>query len=183
VLDLVAEGATLSGLSFVAVSDRAGVSRNSLYRRWKTKDALYLDVLASVSRPIGPLPGESARGDAVELMTRLAERSLDERANQMMRALSAEAAVFPELHRRYFDEVVGPRRTALVQVIERGITTGEIDPDVDVGLAAELLVAPILLAVWSWSQAELGPAEWSTQIADHVFAGLAPRSPLLTAEP
>jgi AcrR family transcriptional regulator len=183
VLDLVAEGATLSGLSFVAIADRAGVSRNSLYRRWRTKDALYLDVLASVSRPISPLPGDSVRGDAVEVMTRLAERCLDERANQMMRALGAEAAVFPDLHTRYFDEVVGPRRAALIAIIERGIGTGEIDRDIDVHLAAELLVAPILLRVWSWGQAELGPTEWSRQIADHVFAGLAPRPPADDLEP
>jgi AcrR family transcriptional regulator len=40
VLDLVAAGATLSGLSLVTIAKHAGVSRNSLYRRWKTKDAL-----------------------------------------------------------------------------------------------------------------------------------------------
>jgi AcrR family transcriptional regulator len=37
VLDLVSTGATLSGLSLVAIAKHAGVSRNSLYRRWKTK--------------------------------------------------------------------------------------------------------------------------------------------------
>ena len=42
VLDLVGGGATLSGLSLSAIAERAGVSRNSLYRRWKTKEALYL---------------------------------------------------------------------------------------------------------------------------------------------
>ena len=35
VLDLVSEGATLSGLSFVTIAKDAGLSRNSLHRRWK----------------------------------------------------------------------------------------------------------------------------------------------------
>ena len=52
VLDLVGAGATLSGLSLVTIAKHAGVSRNSLYRRWKTKDALYLDVLDSINRPL-----------------------------------------------------------------------------------------------------------------------------------
>ena len=52
VLDLVSDGATLSGLSLVTIAKTAGVSRNSVYRRWKTKDELYLDVLASINRKL-----------------------------------------------------------------------------------------------------------------------------------
>jgi Bacterial regulatory proteins, tetR family len=60
VLDLVSAGATLSGLSLVTIAKRAGVSRNSLYRRWKTKDALYLDVLGSINPPLPDFSGPSA---------------------------------------------------------------------------------------------------------------------------
>src|SRR3984885_15643764 len=80
VLDLLGGGATLSGLSLPAIAERAGDSRNSLYRRWKTKEALYLDVLAGVNRPLPELSGRSAREDVTDLVAVLAGRGEDRRA-------------------------------------------------------------------------------------------------------
>ena len=178
VLDLVSRGETLSGISFVAVAEHAGVSRNSLYRRWKTKDALYLDVLASLNRPLPDLPGADARDDVSELLSVIIERSLDPRAAQMLRALNAEASKFPQLHRRYFDEVVAPRRAVLLDLLRRGVEQGEVRGDIDLELAATLLVSPILSRVASNMTDDLEQTMTSRQITDLVFSGLAPRPPV-----
>jgi AcrR family transcriptional regulator len=174
VLDLVSDGATLSGLSLVTIASHAGVSRNSLYRRWKTKEALYLDVLSAINRPLPEPSGGTARQDITDLLRVLTERVIDRRASQMLRALNAEADNFPDLHRRYFDEVVGPRRAAMIQAIERGINRGEIRAGIDVDFASGLLVSP-LLAAMSRGDTDLDPAQVSENITDLVFAGLTPR--------
>jgi AcrR family transcriptional regulator len=175
VLDLVSSGATLSGLSLVTIAKTAGVSRNSLYRRWKTKDALYLDVLEAINRPLPDLPGRSAEEDVAALLAVLMERVLDRRASHMLRALNAEADVFPELHRRYFDEIVKPRRDAMNRALGRGVDAGEIRPDVDVDLLSDVLVAPVLARMASGSTGDLDPAQNSRNIAALVFAGARPR--------
>jgi AcrR family transcriptional regulator len=176
VLDLVSGGATLSGLSLVTIARTAGVSRNSLYRRWKTKDALYLDVLQSINLGLLPdLDGRSAREDVIALLAALIERVLDQRASHMLRALNAEAGEFPELHRRYFAEIVAPRRDAMNRAIGRGIAAGEIRPDVDVDLLSEVLVSPVLARMASGNTEDLDPAQTSRRIAALVFAGAAPR--------
>ncbi len=176
VLDLVSNGATLSGMSFVAIAEHARVSRNSLYRRWKSKDALYLDVLSSLNRPLPALSGKSIRADVSELLSVIIERSVDPRAAQMLRALNAEASKFPHLHRRYFDEVVAPRRAVLLKLLARGVERGEIGRDVDLELAASVLVAPILSRVASNVTEDLDPATTSREITDLVFDGLASRT-------
>jgi AcrR family transcriptional regulator len=176
VLDLISGGATLSGLSLVTIAKTAGVSRNSLYRRWKTKDALYLDVLQSINLGMLPDPqGRSACDDVIALLAVLIERVLDQRASHMLRALNAEAEEFPELHRRYFDEIVAPRRDAMNHALRRGIAAGEIRPDVDVDLLSELLVAPILARMASGNTEDLDPVQTARSIAALVFAGAAPR--------
>jgi hypothetical protein len=48
----------------------------------------------------------------------LIERTIDKRAGSMPRALLAEATTFPELYRRYFEEVVTPRRKVMYRLID-----------------------------------------------------------------
>jgi AcrR family transcriptional regulator len=175
VLDLVGGGATLSGLSLSAIAERAGVSRNSLYRRWKTKEALYLDVLAGVNRPLPELSGRSAREDVTDLVAVLAERAEDRRASVLLRALNAELGAFPDLHKRYFTEVVGPRREAMYQALQRGIASGEIRADIDIDLVSELLVSPLLARMSRGEPEDPDPVRTSQRITALVFAGIAPR--------
>ncbi len=175
VLDLVGEGATLSGLSLSAIAERAGVSRNSLYRRWKTKEALYLDVFAAVNRPLPQPSGRSAREEVTDLLAVLAERVGDRRASVLLRALNAELDAFPDLHRRYFAEVVAPRREAMHQALQRGIASAEIRPDIDVDLTAELLASPLLARMSRGETGDLDPVRTSQRIVALVFAGIAPR--------
>jgi AcrR family transcriptional regulator len=172
VLDLVSAGATLSGLSLVTIAEHVGVSRNSLYRRWKTKDELYLDVLDAIQLPLPEPAGQSARADLAAQLALVIERTLDKRATSMLRALLAEQSVFPELHRRYFEQIVGPRREAMYRIIRRGIATGEIRGDVDPALANEVLVGPVMARMWSGAVDGLDPALTSRQLVDILYAGI-----------
>jgi AcrR family transcriptional regulator len=176
---MVAAGATLSGLSLVTIAKQAGVSRNSVYRRWKTKDELYLDVLAAIQRPMPVLAGVSTRDDLIDSLRVLAERVVDKRSSSVLRALNAEAVAFPELHRRYFDEIVAPRRAVMNQVLRRGVERGEIRSDVDVELISELLVAPLLARMQAGNTDQLDPAQASRRITDLILegAGTARRHP------
>jgi AcrR family transcriptional regulator len=173
VLDLVNAGATLSGLSLVTIAEHVGVSRNSLYRRWKTKDDLYLDVLDAVNKPLPEFSTGTAREDLIADLAVVIERTLDERANSMLRALLAEAGAFPELHRRYFQEVVVPRREYMHGIVRRGIAAGEIRADVDPALVNEMLVGPILARMWAGTADGLDPAATSRRLVDLLYAGIA----------
>jgi AcrR family transcriptional regulator len=175
VLDLVSTGATLSGLSLVTIAEHVGVSRNSLYRRWRTKDELYLDVLDSINKPL-PQPDAPTAGDnlAAQLAV-LIERTLDRRASSMLRALLAEAAAFPELYHRYFEEIVTPRREAMYGIIEQGIASGEIRPGTDAALINEVLVGPILARMGSGATEDLDPQKTSRRIVDLLYDGIRAR--------
>jgi AcrR family transcriptional regulator len=175
VLDLVSAGSTLSGLSLVEIAKHAGVSRNSLYRRWKTKDALYLDVLDSINRPLPTELKPTAVEDLAGLLELVVERTMDKRANRMLRALNAEAEAFPELFSRYYEEIVAPRREAVYRAIQRGVERGEIRPDVDEALLTDVLVAPILARTASGGTDDLDAQSTSRRITDLVFDGVRPR--------
>jgi AcrR family transcriptional regulator len=173
VLNMISAGASLSGLSLVAIAREAGVSRNSLYRRWKSKDDLYLDVLDAINRPIPALTGITAKENVTQLLAVLIDRALDERASRMLRVLNAEAEAFPELHRRYLDEIIAPRRDAMNQVLHSGTESGELRADIDIDLVAEVLVGPVLTRMAAGTVSELEAKDMARRITDLVFRGCA----------
>jgi len=175
VLDLVSAGATLSGLSLVTIAEHVGVSRNSLYRRWKTKDELYLDVLDAINKPLPQPDGDTARDNLAAQLAVLIERTLDKRASSMLRALLAEAAAFPGLYRRYFEEIVTPRRVAMYGIIEQGIASGEIRPGTDAAFVNEVLVGPILARMGSGATEDPDPRKTSRRIVDLLYDGIRTR--------
>src|SRR5579884_3583963 len=52
-------------LTFTTVAERAGVSRNTLYRHWATREALVTDVLLRYHQPARPANGASSRRRAM----------------------------------------------------------------------------------------------------------------------
>jgi hypothetical protein len=61
------------------------------------------------------------------------------------------------------------------QALQRGIASGEVRPDIDVDLASELLVSPVLTRMTRGETADLDPVATSERITALVFAGIAPR--------
>jgi AcrR family transcriptional regulator len=175
VLDLVSAGATLSGLSLVTIAEHAQVSRNSLYRRWKSKDELYLDVLDAINKPLPEFDRPTARDNLAAHLAILIERTLDKRAGGMLRALLAEAGAFPELYRRYFEEIIAPRRDTMYRLIRQGVASGEIRPDIDVAFVNEMLVGPILARMGSGAIEDLDAEKTSQRIIDFAYDGIRAR--------
>ncbi|WP_204048338.1 TetR-like C-terminal domain-containing protein [Microbispora siamensis] len=120
--------------------------------------------------------GADTRDDLAVLLRALAERVVDTRASGMLRALNAEAAAFPRLHSRYFEEIVAPRREAMNRVLRRGVERGEVRPDIDPDLISELLVSPLLARMASGSTDQLDPERASRLIIDLVLDGVGVRA-------
>ncbi|MGH3300538.1 MAG: TetR-like C-terminal domain-containing protein [Streptosporangiaceae bacterium] len=88
------------------------------------------------------------------------------------RPLLAEADAFPDLHRGYFDQIVRPPREAVYHLIRRSIASGEVRPDIDIGLVNDVLVGPILARMGSGAIEGLDPVETSRRIVELVFHGI-----------
>jgi AcrR family transcriptional regulator len=139
-LSLLAE-VGFSALTVEGVASRAGVGKATIYRRWPSK-------LPLVVEAFGGLPGleDVDTGDLVGDLRQML-RSYLELFNTtplaaVLPSLAGERAHNPELS-ELFDPVLKGRRQPLVGALERAVARGEISPDVDLELAADLIVGPI----------------------------------------
>jgi AcrR family transcriptional regulator len=172
VLDLIQGGATLSSLSLVTIAQRTGVSRNSLYRRWRSKEALYSDVVVSMKRSLPHLNEQSARENIITLLRVNFGRAANEL--RMGQAIGAESQTFAALHAQYVLEIAAPFDHALRTAIRQGKATREIRFDVDEELLSEVLVASVLAVTTSTVPGSQNLASSIQRVTDLVFDGVTP---------
>ncbi|MEV5692484.1 TetR/AcrR family transcriptional regulator [Micromonospora globbae] len=131
-------------LSIEAVARRAGVSKTAIYRRWRSKLDLVLDMVsAAAGKKVPMLDTGSLHGD-VQLLLMVAAEALGHKlASQIIPDLLAEAARNPQiaetLQRTLHDYQVRIGELVIGQAVARG----ELPAGADPSAAIELIVGPI----------------------------------------
>jgi AcrR family transcriptional regulator len=129
---------TMSGLAH-----RAGVSTATLYRRWRSKLDLVLDVLGARAEET-PVPDTgSLEGDFRAVLHALVEKAHTTTVTPLMAGLVGEIGRNPELASALRTNLMAPRRAALKEVFDRADGRGELRQGIDVGVAADLLFGPM----------------------------------------
>ena len=135
-----------SALTVEGIASRAGVGKATIYRRWASK-------LPLVMEAFGRLPGleESDTGDLVADLERMLRSYLEAFSatplGAVLPSLAGELPHNPELM-ELFAPVVLSRRQPLIRALERAAARGEIPPDTDLSLAADLIVGPITVRLF-----------------------------------
>jgi AcrR family transcriptional regulator len=144
-LDLLIE-VGFSALTVEGVASRAGVGKATIYRRWPSK-------LPLVVEAFGQLPGfeDVDTGDLAEDLKKMI-RSYIQVFNStplsaVLPSLAGERAHDPELS-KLFDPVSVGRRRPLMAAFERAVARGDLPEDIDVELAADMVVGPIAVALF-----------------------------------
>ena len=137
VLDLVIEqGAT--GVTMEAVAARAATSKPVLYRRWPDRAALLRETLVPLLMEAIPHADTgSYRGDMLAILRGWAEFFASPRGAIGV-AIVGAMPQDPELATAFRDGVIGWRKEAMTELLERAIDRGEVRSDVPFEVAREL---------------------------------------------
>jgi AcrR family transcriptional regulator len=113
-----------SGASLDDVAARAEVHKTTVYRRWRTKEALVLDaMLAQASQTVAVPDTGTLRGDLLELARRSAAIQTSPAGEAVIRAVAGEAPGNPQIaaaSRRFWAERLQLDRTILQRARDRG---------------------------------------------------------------
>jgi AcrR family transcriptional regulator len=135
-----------SALTVEGVAARAGVGKATIYRRWPSKVPLVVEAFGGLPAFTDADTGTLA-GDLSEMLRAYLALFNETPLATVLPALASERAHDPALA-ELFNPVLRQRRSPLMAALERARDRGEIAADVDLELAADLIVGPIAVRLF-----------------------------------
>jgi len=154
-LHLVAENG-MHGMSMDAVAARAGVSKATIYRRWKSKEELVEGLLDQLLALVQPIDTGNPREDFIS--TGRAAVAMAGPGIRLLPALAGEAVTNPEFGEVFRQKLVKPRQAQIRSFLERAVEAGEIRADADLDFFSDMAFGTVI---------------FRSQIADNALGKLA----------
>jgi AcrR family transcriptional regulator len=131
----------VANASVAGVARRSGVHETTIYRRWTTRENLFVDAMLSRSAQEIPAPDTGTiRGDLLAIAHAVIAYATSPVGHAVLHAtLLPVDDGYTEAQHAFW----AGRLEALGDVVQRGIDRGELRADTDPGLLLELLVAPL----------------------------------------
>jgi EmrB/QacA subfamily drug resistance transporter len=173
VFQLLAE-AGFSSLTFNGVATRSGLSTATLERYWGSRIDIVVDAVRMQTAAY-PIPDTgSFSHDADVFLCNVCDGLSDHNNVQVIGQLVAAAARDQVLADALRTRLLGPRRSALVEMIDRGVERGELDADTDRAVLADMLVGPL------YHRALVSGESVDHDIAHRLVAAVMHRQPATT---
>ncbi|MET9519265.1 TetR/AcrR family transcriptional regulator [Streptomyces sp. NPDC002994] len=131
-------------MSIEGIARRAGVGKTAVYRRWKSKLALVLDLVSAVAAEGLPAPATgSLYGDVRALLEVAAHALRHPVASQVIPDLLVEAARHPEIADAIKSALLDGQQGVAAGVVRDAVARGELPEGTDVDRALDLIVGPL----------------------------------------
>jgi len=130
--------------SIEEIAAEAGVGKQTIYRWWPNKAALFIEVYVWLVPPdlIADDTGTLA-GDIEAFLSQLSRMYGKTPAGNILSGLIAEAQASTDLAEQLNDTYVVPRRTIIHSIFTRAMRRGEIPPTEDMTFASDLISGAI----------------------------------------
>lgn len=165
-------------LTMQAIAERAGVAKQTVYRRWPSKASIvaaavlggHLSTRFDERADVSASPAET--GD-LRAWLHAAALGLSDATNvTIVRALAAAAAESEEDASRLYAAFTEPGRRQLVALLHAGVERGDLRGDADLEAAADAIQGAVLYTALARRPPQVGHLD---SLADVLLAGLAAR--------
>ncbi|MCX5378075.1 TetR/AcrR family transcriptional regulator [Streptomyces sp. NBC_00091] len=161
-----------SRMSIEAIARRAGVGKTAVYRRWKSKLHLVLDLIGAFAVDGLPVPATgSLYGDVRALLEVMSHVLRHPVASAVIPDLLVEASRNPEIADAVRGALLEGQRRMAEGIVAEAVARGELPAGIDPDHALDLAIGPLY-----WRQVVVRdgvvPASYLDGLARSVVAGL-----------
>ncbi len=153
-------------MTIESIARRAGVGKATVYRHWRGKLDLVASALETMKEDVVPPTEGTVRERVTTLLSAIAVHLAESDLAKCLPALIS-AAQYDDAVRDFQRGFSRARRGVLVALLDEGIANGELDPDLDSELTAEVLAGPLFYA--RLLAHEPFPPERAEQVVDIVL--------------
>lgn len=127
-----------------AIANRAGVGKQTIYRWWSCKAAVIMEAYSEKATQNIPIPDTgSVKLDLCQILRQLFAMLTTTTTGTAVTGLIAEAQMDASLAEAFREQFIKGRRAVTQKVLERGITRGELRPDLNLELVIDAIYGPI----------------------------------------
>ncbi|MGW5736251.1 MULTISPECIES: TetR/AcrR family transcriptional regulator [Streptomyces] len=131
-------------MSIEGIARRAGVGKTAVYRRWRSKLHLVLDLVSAIAVQGLPMPDSGSLEGDLRLLYEVTSRALRHPvASQVIPDLQAEAARNPEIADALQKALREGQHGVANGILRAAVARGEVRADVDEDLALDLVSGPL----------------------------------------
>ncbi|MEV5322039.1 TetR/AcrR family transcriptional regulator [Streptomyces sp. NPDC052687] len=131
-------------MSIEGIARRAGVGKTAVYRRWRSKLHLVLDVVSALAVQGLPAPDTGSLESDLRLLYEVTSRALRHPvASQIIPDLQAEAARSPEIAEAMQKALRDGQEGVALKIVGAAQRRGEVRAGVDQELALDLISGPL----------------------------------------
>ena len=161
-VDVIAE-IGYSAATIERIAATAGVGKQTIYRWWPSKPALYVEVYTSLVGTVAPPSGiQHCTRELTRFLTALFKTYQRTRAGLILQGLLGDMASDPVAADAVKNGLMLQRAPVLLDAIQQGCASGELDASISPQERANLIVALV------WQQTLLDPAKLNAPFARRI---------------
>ena len=165
------EESGIAHFTIEGVAARSGAAKTTIYRWWPSKGTLAMEAYHSeVAAMVSFTDSESPVADLRKLLHLMAQ-AFTSKTGRILAGLIAVAQTDPDTLEAYREGVLEPRRAVVRRILQRGIASGELRPDLDPDATLDALYGPFLARLLL-KHAPIDDA-YVDRLADTVLRGIA----------
>lgn len=131
-------------MSIEGIARRAGVGKTAVYRRWRSKLHLVLDIVSAIAVQGLPAPHTGSLEADLRLLYEVTSRALRHPvASQIIPDLQAEAARNPDIAEAMRKALRDGQESVASSILTAAENRGEVRPGLDRDLALDLISGPL----------------------------------------
>lgn len=166
---------TVQKLSIEAIAREAGVGKTTIYRWWPSKAAVVIDAFMENHLLHTPVKTDVPAREALESHLASLIREYSGQPGRLVSQIIAESQYDPDTRDMFLDRFFHNRYDTIVELVQRGIDSGEFSPDIDPEVLTEMLYAPVYQRLL-FAHRPLRP-ELATVFVSHALDIVTPANP------